>query len=135
MEPEEAAGQAVSAPGPNPRADFEAFLNDHYRYHLTVLMVVGASMEDADEAIRPPRDMLKKNTWGRLTSNPKAWVRKAVLHAYYDQQKRDGANWRSRTRRRRRGATWMTARTSGRTGSGWRRCSARCHLPSAQSLS
>ena len=33
-------------------------------------------------------DMLEKNTWGRLTANPRAWVRKAVLHAYYDQRKR-----------------------------------------------
>ena len=89
MEREAAAGQAVSAPGPDPRADFGAFWNHHYRYYLTVLMAIGATMEDAHDTISDVIvDMLKKNTWGRLTTNPKAWVRKAVLHTYYDQQKR-----------------------------------------------
>ena len=88
MEREAAAGPAVPAPGPNPRADFEAFWNHHYRYYLTVLMAIGATMEDARDTISDVIvDMLKKNTWGRLTTNPKAWVRKAVLHIYYDQQK------------------------------------------------
>ena len=78
-----------AAPGPDPRGDFEAFWNHHYRYYLTVLMAIGATMEDAHETIGDVIvDMLKKNTWGKLTTNPKAWVRKAVLHTYYDQQKR-----------------------------------------------
>jgi RNA polymerase sigma factor (sigma-70 family) len=89
VEREAAAGQAVSAPGPSPRTDFEAFWNHHYRYYLTVLMTIGATMEDADDTISDVIvDMLKKNTWGRLTTNPRAWVRKAVLHIYYDQQRR-----------------------------------------------
>ena len=89
MEREAAAGRAVSAPGPDPRADFGAFWDHHYRYYLTVLMAIGATMEDAHDTISDVIvDMLKKNTWGRLTANPKAWVRKAVLHTYYDQQKR-----------------------------------------------
>lgn len=78
-----------AAPGPDPRANFGAFWNHHYRYYLTVLMAIGATMEDAHDTISDVIvDMLKKNTWGRLTTNPKAWVRKAVLHTYYDQQKR-----------------------------------------------
>jgi RNA polymerase sigma factor (sigma-70 family) len=52
-------------------------------------MAIGATMDDAHDTISDVMvDMLKKNTWGRLTANPKAWVRKAVLHTYYDQQKR-----------------------------------------------
>lgn len=78
-----------AAPGPDPRADFWAFWKHHYRYYLTVLMAIGATMEDAHDTIGDVIvDMLKKNTWGRLTTNPKAWVRKAVLHTYYNQQKR-----------------------------------------------
>ena len=88
MEREAAAGQAASAPGPNPPADFEAFWSHHYRYYLTVLMGIGATIEDAHDTISEVIvDMLKKNMWGRLTTNPRAWVRKAVLHTYYDQQK------------------------------------------------
>ena len=93
MEPEETAGQAVSAPGPDPRADLEAFLNGHYRYFLKTLMVVGASADDAHEAVQAAvADMLEKDTWNRLTRNPKAWVRIAVRHAYYDQQKKRRRN-------------------------------------------
>jgi len=87
VEREAAAGQA--APGPDPRAGFGAFWNQHYRYYLTVLMAIGATMEDAHDTISDVIvDMLMKNTWGRLTTNSRAWVRKAVLHTYYDQQKR-----------------------------------------------
>ncbi len=101
MEREAAAGQAVSAPGPNPLAGFEAFWNHHYRYYLTVLMAIGATMEDAHDAIGDVIvDMLTKSTWGRLTTNPKAWVRKAVLHTYYDQQKRQRQLEREIERRR-----------------------------------
>ena len=89
VEREAAAGQAASAPGPNPPADFEAFWSHHYRYYLTVLMGIGATIEDAHDTISEVIvDMLKKNMWGRLTTNPRAWVRKAVLHTYYDQHKR-----------------------------------------------
>ena len=123
----------MPTPGPNPRADLEAFWKHHYRYFLMVLMAIGATVDDAYDTVQDVIvDMLEKDTWSRLTRNPKAWVRKAVLHTYYDQQKR-----RRREReierhcRRRLGATSMTARTSGRTGSGWRRCSARCRRPSA----
>lgn len=87
MEPEETAGQAAPAPGPGPRADLEAFLNDHYRYFLMAPMALGATVDDAHEAVQAAvADMLEKDTWSRLTRNPKAWVRKAVRHAYYDQQ-------------------------------------------------
>jgi RNA polymerase sigma factor (sigma-70 family) len=87
VEREAAAGQA--APGPDPRAGFGAFWKQHYRYYLTVLMAIGATMEDAHDTISDVIvDMLMKNTWGRLTTNPRAWVRKAILHTYYDQQKR-----------------------------------------------
>jgi RNA polymerase sigma factor (sigma-70 family) len=81
--------EAAAGPGPNLLADFEAFWNHHYRCYLTVLMAVGATMEDACDTINDVIvDMLKKDAWGRLTINPEAWVRKAVLHTYYDQQKR-----------------------------------------------
>lgn len=74
---------------PNPRADFEAFLNEHYRDFLMVLMAVGATVEDAHDTVHDVIvKMLEKDIWGRLTTNPRAWVRKAVLHTYYDQQKR-----------------------------------------------
>jgi RNA polymerase sigma-70 factor (ECF subfamily) len=88
VERDEAPGQAVSAPGPNPRADFEAFWGHHYRHYLKVLMTIGATREDAHDTIHDVIvDMLEKNTLDGLR-NPKAWVRKAVLHTYYDQQKR-----------------------------------------------
>lgn len=88
MDPEAVAGQAVPTPGPNTRADFAAFWNAHYRYFLMSLMAVGATVDDAHETVHDVvKDMLRKNTWGTLTTNPRAWVRKAVLHAYYDQQK------------------------------------------------
>lgn len=87
MEPEDAAGQAVPAPRPDSRADLEAFLNGYYRYFLMAPMAVGATLDDAYEAVQAAvADMLEKDTWSRLTRNPKAWVRKAVRHAYYDQQ-------------------------------------------------
>jgi DNA-directed RNA polymerase specialized sigma24 family protein len=93
VEPEEGAGQAVPTPGPDPRADLEAFLNDHYRYFLVATMAVGASADDAYEAVQAAvADMLEKDMWSRLNRNPKAWVRKAVRHAYYDQQERRRRN-------------------------------------------
>lgn len=89
MEPEEAAGQAAPTPEPDPRADLDAFLNSHYRYFLIGAMAVGATVDEAYEAVQAAvADMLKKDTWSRLTRNPKAWVRKAVRHAYYDQQEK-----------------------------------------------
>jgi RNA polymerase sigma factor (sigma-70 family) len=67
----------------------EAFLNDYYRYFLMAPMAVGATVEDAHEAVQTAiADMLKKDTWSRLTRNPTAWVRKAARHAYYDQQEK-----------------------------------------------
>jgi RNA polymerase sigma-70 factor (ECF subfamily) len=67
----------------------EAFLNDHYRYFLMAPIALGATVDDAYEAVQAAvADMLEKDTWSRLTRNPKAWVRKAVRHAYYDQQKK-----------------------------------------------
>lgn len=93
MEPEEAAGQAVPAPGPAPRADLEAFLNDNYRSLLRAAMAVGATEDDAHEAVQAAvADMLEKDTWSRLTRNPKAWVHKAVRHTYIDQQKKRRRN-------------------------------------------
>jgi RNA polymerase sigma factor (sigma-70 family) len=89
VEPEEKAGQAVPAPGPDPRADLEAFLNEHYRYFLMAAMALGASVDDAHEAVQAAvADMLEKDAWSRLTRNPRAWVCKAVRHAYYDQQEK-----------------------------------------------
>jgi RNA polymerase sigma factor (sigma-70 family) len=93
VEPEETAGQAVPAPGPDSQADLEAFLNDHYRYFLTAAMAAGATVDDAYEAVQATvADMLAKDTWSRLTRNPRAWVRQAVRHAYYDQQKKRRRN-------------------------------------------
>ena len=90
MEREEPAGQAVPAPEPNPRADFEAFWGHHYRHYLKVLMAMGATKEDAHDTIHDVIvAMLEKNTLDGLR-NPKAWIRKAVLHTYYDQQRRRG---------------------------------------------
>ena len=90
MEREEAAGQAVSTPGPNLRFDFEAFWKHHYRHYLKVLMAIGATTDDAHDTIHDVIvHMLEKNTLDGLR-NPRAWVRKAVLHTYYDQQKRRG---------------------------------------------
>jgi hypothetical protein len=63
-------------------------------------MTIGATMEDADDTISDVIvDMLKKDTWGRLTTNPRAWVRKAVLHIYYDQQKRQRQQFRREIQR------------------------------------
>jgi RNA polymerase sigma factor (sigma-70 family) len=82
------AGQAESAPGPSPEVGFEAFWLERYRYHCTVLMTIGASLADAEETISYlAEDILKKNTWDTL-SNPRAWVRKALLRIYIDQRKR-----------------------------------------------
>jgi RNA polymerase sigma-70 factor (ECF subfamily) len=87
VEPEEAAGRA--APSSKQRADFEAFWDAHYRYFLMMLMAVGATLEDAEDTIQDVAvKMLNKDTWSELTTNPKAWVRKGVLHTYYDQQKK-----------------------------------------------
>jgi RNA polymerase sigma factor (sigma-70 family) len=81
--------EAAAGPGPNPLADFEAFWKHHYRYYLGLLMAIGATVEDARDTVGDVIvDMLKKDTWGRLTASPEAWVRKAVLHTYYDQQMR-----------------------------------------------
>lgn len=89
MGPEQTTGQAVPAPGPDPRAGLEAFLNDHYRYFLMAPMALGATLDDAYEAVQAAvADMIEKDTWSRLTRNPKSWVRKAVRHAYYDQQEK-----------------------------------------------
>ena len=93
MEPEEMAGQAVPTPEADPRAELEAFLNDHYRYLLAAPMALGASVDDAYEAVQAAvADMLERDTWSRLTRNPKAWVRKAVRHTYYDQQEKRRRN-------------------------------------------
>ena len=62
MEPEETAGQAAPAPGPGPRADLEAFLNNHYRYFLMAPMALGATVDDAHEAVQAAvADMLEKD--------------------------------------------------------------------------
>jgi len=83
----------VSAPGPDSQAGLEAFLNDHYRSFLMAPMAVGATVDDAYEAVQAAvADMLQRDTWSRLTRNPKAWVRKAVRHTYYDQQEKRRRN-------------------------------------------
>jgi RNA polymerase sigma-70 factor (ECF subfamily) len=65
-----------------------AFWDAHYRYFLKVLMAVRATDEDAHDTIQDVVEkMLKKDTWSRLTINPRAWIRKDVLHTYFDQQK------------------------------------------------
>jgi RNA polymerase sigma factor (sigma-70 family) len=79
----------VSASDPDSQAGFMAFWEAHYRYYLMMLMAVGATLEDAEDTISDVmEDMLRKNTWARLTK-AKAWVRRAVLHTYYDWQKRE----------------------------------------------
>lgn len=89
MEPDETAGQDGSPPGPGPQADLAAFLERHYRDFLTAAMSVGATFDDAQEAVQTAlADMFKRGTWSRLTRNPHAWIRIAVRHAYYDQQKK-----------------------------------------------
>lgn len=89
VEREAAAAQAAPAPGPDAGADFEAFWDAHYRYFLMFLMAVGATVEDAHDTVHDVVvKMLKKDTWAGLTTNPRAWVRKDVLHTYYDQQNR-----------------------------------------------
>jgi RNA polymerase sigma factor (sigma-70 family) len=89
VEQETAAGQAGSSPRPNAQPGFETFWEHHYRHYLMVLMAIDATLEDAHDTINDVIvDMLRKNTWDRLTANPKAWVRKAVVHTYYDRQKR-----------------------------------------------
>ena len=89
MEPEEEAEQALPMSEPSPRADFEAFMTDHYEYFLRLPMTIGATLDDAHDAVHDVIvKMLEKGTWERLTTNPRAWIRKAVLHTYYDQQKR-----------------------------------------------
>jgi hypothetical protein len=68
VEPGETAGQAVPAPGPDPRADLEAFLDDHYWYFLRGPMAIGATLDDAYEAVQATvADMLAKDTWSQLT--------------------------------------------------------------------
>ena len=117
----------MPVPGPDPRANVEAFLNDHYRYFLMGPMALGATMDDAHDAVQAAvADMLEKDTWSRLTRNPKAWVRKAVRHAYYDQQESSSVHSRDREPAP---AVWerrVAARTSGRTGMGGAAYSARC---------
>jgi DNA-directed RNA polymerase specialized sigma24 family protein len=93
VEPEPADAPDASAPRPEPQADFLAFWEQHYRYYVRVLMAVGATLEDAHDTISAVFvDMLKKQTWDTLITNPKAWIRSAILHSYYD--------WRRRERRR-----------------------------------
>jgi RNA polymerase sigma-70 factor (ECF subfamily) len=56
-------------------------------------MALGATLDDAHEAVQAAiADMLGKDTWSRLTRNPRAWVRKAAQHAYYDQQEKRRRN-------------------------------------------
>jgi len=89
VEREATAGQAASAPGPDSWPGFEDFWEQNYRYYLTVLMAIDATLDDAHDTIYEVIvDMLRKNTWDRLVASPKAWVRKAVVHTYYDQRKR-----------------------------------------------
>lgn len=72
---------------PGQTGDFEAFWSAHYRYFLMMLMAVDATLDDAQDTVQEVIDkMLTKHTWSTLTTNPKAWVRQAVLHTYYDQQ-------------------------------------------------
>lgn len=74
---------------PDPRAVFETFWNDHYRYYLALLMKMGATLDDAEDTVGDVMvKMLDDNTLARLT-NPEAWVRRAVLHRYYDRRKRE----------------------------------------------
>lgn len=88
MEPEEAARQSPPEHESGPRPSFEAFWSDHYREFLMTLMAIGATLEEAHDAIHDVIvDMLMRSTWSRLATNPRAWVRIAVRHAYYDQQK------------------------------------------------
>lgn len=89
VERKPAAGQAASARGPDSRPGFEDFWEQHYRYYLKVLMAIGATLDDAHDTINDVIvDMLRKNKWDTLGVSPKAWVRKAVVHTYYDQRKR-----------------------------------------------
>ena len=86
--------ESASEPGrvvfdPDPRAVFETFWNDHYRYYLALLMKMGATLDDAEDTVGDVMvKMLDDNTLARLT-NPEAWVRTAVLHRYYDRRKRE----------------------------------------------
>lgn len=92
MEREPADRPATPTCGPNAHADFETFWEKNYPYCLSVLIFVGASYEDAEDVVQEViKDILEKRRWGTLT-HPKAWVRKAALHTYYD--------WRYRERRR-----------------------------------
>lgn len=89
MEPDTVAGPAVPTPRRSPQPGFDAFLEENYRYFLKVLMAVGATVEDAQDAVQDVIEkMLEKDTWDSLTANPRAWIRKALLHTYYDQQNR-----------------------------------------------
>jgi RNA polymerase sigma-70 factor (ECF subfamily) len=67
----------------------ETFLTEHYRYFLAAPMALGATVDEAYEAVQATiTDMLEKDTWSRLNLNPKAWVYLAVRHTYYDQQRK-----------------------------------------------
>src|SRR5690349_6219607 len=91
--PGETTGQAVPAPEPDPRAGLEAFLNEHYRYFLMAAMALDATLDEAYEAVQAAvADMLARDAWSRLTRNPRAWVRVAVRHAYYDQKEKHRRN-------------------------------------------
>lgn len=79
VDPEQEAGQM---------GDFEAFWNAHYRYFLMTLMAIGATLDDAHDTVHDVAvKMLDNQTWRTLTTNPKAWVRQAVVHTYIDQQR------------------------------------------------
>lgn len=85
MEPE----PAQPVPEPDPRAAFETFWSDNYRPCLAHLVTMGATLDDAHDAIGDVIvKMLADDTLERLT-NPGAWVRKAVCHRYIDRQKRE----------------------------------------------
>lgn len=87
MEPGEEAGEPGQAPRGDPQADFEKFWSDHYQEFVWVLMSAHATLEDARDAVQGVIvRMLDKGAWPRLT-NPRAWVREAVLHAYLDQRR------------------------------------------------
>jgi RNA polymerase sigma-70 factor (ECF subfamily) len=68
---------------------FEDFYRAEYRTLVKALMMLGASLQDAEDVVAEvAEEILQKNRWNEL-DHPRSWCRQAALHKYYDRRERD----------------------------------------------